>query len=62
MVDEGENLTLGDVGVSVHVHPDGDAYVVDFLADDGEIDPIVTVLYPQARAVMSHTRLTETSA
>ena len=50
MVDECENLRPGDVGVSVHVHPDGNAYVVDFLRHDGETAPIVTVLYPQARA------------
>ena len=46
---EAQDLRPGDVGVSVHVHPDGDAYLVDFLTHDGETAPIVTVQYTQAR-------------
>ena len=66
MGDEGEDLRPGDVGVVVHMHPDGDAYAVDFLTLDGDTDAIATVLPSQARAGtsadMSHARLAETPA
>ena len=51
--DEGESLRSGDVGVVVHVHPDGDAYVVEFLTLDGETAAIASVLQSQARPVTS---------
>ena len=64
--DEGEDLTCGDVGALLHVHPGGDAYVLDSLTHDGSTDGIGTVLPSSdtggTRADMSHTRLTETSA
>ena len=51
--DQGEDLRPGDVGVVVHVHPDGEAYVVEFLTLDGDTAAIATVLPSQARAVTS---------
>ena len=51
--DQGEDLRPGDVGVVVHVHPDGAAYVVEFLTLDGDTAAIATVLPSQARAVTS---------
>ena len=64
--DEGEGLKPGDVGVVVHVHPDGEAYVVEFLTIDGDTAAIATVLPSQARAVtgadMTHARHVEIPA
>ena len=58
--DEGEELKAGDVGCVVHVHPGGEAYVVEFLSLDGETLALATVLPSQARAVtktdIAHTR------
>ena len=51
--DEGEQLRPGDVGVVVHVHPGVEAYVVEFLALDGDTAAIATVLPSQARPVTS---------
>ena len=51
--DEGEVLRSGDVGVVVHVHPSGEAYVVEFLTLDGDTAAIATVLPSQARSVTS---------
>ena len=51
--DQGEDLRPGDVGVVVHVHPHGEAYVVEFLTLDGDTAAIATVLPSQARAVTS---------
>ena len=51
--DQGEDLRPGDVGVVVHLHPDGEAYVVEFLTLDGDTAAIATVLPSQARAVTS---------
>ena len=51
MGDEGEDLRPGDVGVVVHVHRYGDAYVVDLLTLEGDPDTVATVLPSQARAV-----------
>ena len=63
--DEGEQLMPGDVGAVVHVHPDGKAYVVEFMALDGDTIAIATVLPSQARSVTSrdltHTRHVETA-
>ncbi len=49
--DGGEVLKPGDVGVVVHVHPGGDAYVVELLTLDGATAVIATVLPSQARPV-----------
>lgn len=51
--DAGECLRFGDVGVIVHVHPGGEAYVVEFLTLDGDTAAIATVLPSQARPVTS---------
>ena len=51
--DEGEDLRPGDVGIVVHVHPDGEAYVVEFLTLDGDTAAIASVSPSQARAVTS---------
>ena len=44
-----DNLLPGDVGTIVHVHPNGEAFVVEFTALDGETIAIATVLPSQAR-------------
>lgn len=49
--DEGEELQPGDVGVVVHIHPGGEAFVVEFLTLDGDTAAIATVLPSQARQV-----------
>ncbi len=64
--DEDEDLKPGDVGVIVHVHPDGEAYVVEFLTLDGDTAAVATVLPSQARPVtgtdMTHARHVEIPA
>ena len=49
--DEGEQLRSGDVGVVVHIHAGGEAYVVEFVALDGDTAAIATVLPSQIRPV-----------
>ena len=51
--DEGEQLVPGDVGSVIHVHAGGDAYVVEFMAFNGDTVAIATVLPSQARSVTS---------
>ena len=51
--DEGEDLIPGDIVIVVDVHPDGEAYVVEFLTLDDAMDAIGTLLPSQARAVTS---------
>ena len=46
-----EDLLPGDVGTVVHVHPNGEAFVVELTALDGETITIATVLPSQARPV-----------
>ncbi len=66
MGDEEEELRPGDVGVVVHVHPGGAAYVVEFLTLDGDTAAIATVLPSRARTVanndITHARPVEVSA
>ena len=38
--DTGEQLRPGDMGVVVHVHPGGEAYVVEFTVPDGDATAI----------------------
>ena len=61
--DEGEQLRSGDVGVVVHIHAGGEAYVVEFVALDGVTAAIATVLPSQARPVtgadLTHARTIE---
>ena len=49
--DDGQELKPGDVGVVVHVHPGGEAFVAEFTALDGNTDTIATVLPAQARPI-----------
>ena len=51
--DEGEQLESGDVGTIIHVHPGGEAFVVEFMTLDGDTAAIATVLSHQARPVTS---------
>jgi hypothetical protein len=46
-----ENLQAGDVGTVVHIHTQGEAYEVEFMALDGETIAITTLLSSQVRAV-----------
>ncbi len=61
--DDGMDLKPGDVGAIVHVHPGGEAFVVEFMALDGDTLAIATVLPSQARPVssadMTHARSVE---
>lgn len=47
----GEKLAAGDVGTVVHVHRDGKAYEVEFVALDGETVAVVTLERSQVRPV-----------
>ena len=49
--DEGEELKSGDVGTIIHIHPNGEALVVEFLSLNGDTVAIATVLPSQARPV-----------
>ena len=64
--DEGEDLKPGDVGTVVHLHPGGDAFVVEFMSLSGDTVAIATVLPRQARSVtgsdLTHARTIPASA
>lgn len=49
--DEGVELKSGDVGTIIHIHPDEEALVVEFLSLNGDTVAIATVLPSQARPV-----------
>ncbi len=49
--DEGEALKPGDVGTLIHIHPDEEAAVVEFLSLDGGTVALATVLPSQMRLV-----------
>lgn len=49
--DEREELKLGDVGIIIHIHPDEEALVVEFMSLNGDTVAIATVLPSQARLV-----------
>ena len=49
--DDGQQLTPGDVGVIVHLHPGGQAFVAEFTALYGDTIAIATVLPSQARPI-----------
>jgi hypothetical protein len=55
-----ENLEAGDVGTVVHIHKDGAAYEVEFIALDGHTVTVATVgrvqLRPVSRRDISHVR------
>ena len=50
--DEGEELKPGDVGAILYIHPNDEAFVVEFISLDGETAVIATVRASQARAVI----------
>ena len=64
--DEDEELKSGDVGVIIHIHPGGEAFVVEFFTVDGDTAAIATVLASQARPVLDsdivHARTLEVAA
>ena len=47
--DEGEELKPGDVGAILYIHPNEEAFVVEFVSLDGETAVIATVRSSQAR-------------
>ena len=47
--DEGEEMKSGDVGTIIHIHPDKEAFVVEFMSLDGGTVAIAAVLSSQAR-------------
>ena len=49
--DDGLELKPGDVGVIVHINTGGEAFVVEFMALDGDTVAIATVVPSQARPV-----------
>ena len=53
----GEKLAAGDVGTVVHVHRDGTAFEVEFVALDGKTFALVTLEKKQVRPV-EHQELT----
>ena len=63
--DEGEELKPGDVGTLIHIHPDEEAAVVEFLALDGGTVALATVLPSQMRPVtgadLTHARTVTTA-
>ena len=48
--DNGEELKPGDVGTVIHIHPNQQAFVVEFNSPDGSTFAIATVLPCQARS------------
>ena len=59
-----KGLEAGDVGTIVHIHPGGEALVVEFMTLDGDTVAIATVLPSQARPVtdqdITHARVVAT--
>jgi len=55
-----QSLATGDVGTVIHVHQNGAAYEVEFVALDGETVAVVTLESSQVRPVgrreISHAR------
>ena len=64
--DGGEELKPGDVGVIIHIHPGGEAFVGEFVTLNGNSSVIATVLPSQARPVTDkdivHARVLEIAA
>ncbi len=61
-----EGLRAGDVGTIVHVHRQGEAFEVEFLALDGHTVAVATVMASQFRPVttrdITHARAIEIAA
>ena len=64
--DEGEEMKSGDVGTIIHIHPDKEAFVVEFMSLDGGTVAIATVLPSQVRPVtgadLTHARTVTAAA
>ena len=64
--DDGEKLKPGDVGIIIHIHPGGEAFVGEFVTLNGNSSVIATVLNSQARPVADtdivHARFLEVAA
>ena len=45
------DLKVGDVGTVVHVHPEGEAFVVEFMTLHGDTVAVATLLPSQVRPV-----------
>ena len=64
--DEDEELKSGDVGIIIHIHPGGEAFVGEFMTLNGNSSAIATVLTSQARPVTDndivHARTLEVAA
>lgn len=52
--DDGEMMLPGDIGVVIHIHPKGAAYVLEFFGASGETVGIATAKPSQIRAVTPH--------
>ena len=48
-----EGLIAGDVGIIVHIYPGGDAFIVEFLEEDGYTAAIADVSASQVRPATS---------
>ena len=63
--DQNIELKAGNVGAIIHIHPGGEALVVEFMTPDGETIEIATVLTSQARPVtgadITHARILQTA-
>ena len=59
--DEEEELKSGDIGTIIHIHPNEEALVVEFMSLNGGTAAIATVLLSQARPVtnadLTHARI-----
>ena len=64
--DEDGELKPGDVGVIIHIHSGGEAFVGEFVTLNGNSSAIATVLASQARPVLDsdivHARTLEIAA
>ena len=49
--DDGGLMSPGDIGVVIHIHPEGEAYVLEFFGVDGETVAIASVEASQIRTV-----------
>ncbi|MDE0196996.1 MAG: DUF4926 domain-containing protein [Caldilineaceae bacterium] len=61
-----DGLRKSDVGTGVHAYPEGRAFIVEFLAQDGSTAAVTEVLPSQIRAVtasdITHARTTGVQA
>jgi len=53
--DEQQELKPGDIGTIVHIHPNQEAFVAEFMSLDGETVAVATILPSQAHPVIDST-------